>query len=224
MNITVLICDDNISVHESLSSYLKDLRMNVLSAYSGEEALRMLEQYDIQFVILDLTLPGISGFDALKDIRKYSDVPVLILSARSSEFDRILGLELGADDYITKPFSPREIATRIQVILKRTSRRPAGTYITFSNLTMNPYAYTAFIDESPLDLTPKEFKILALFVSAPGIVLTREQILNRVWGYNYYGDFRSVDTQIKHIRRKLPETARFKIRSIYGVGYKLEAI
>lgn len=224
MNTTVLICDDNIAVHESLSAYLKDLHIQVLSAYNGEEAIELFMRHEIQFVILDLMLPGISGLDVLKKFRKFSDVPVLILSAKSSEFDRILGLELGADDYITKPFSPREIATRVQVILKRTVNKTVNKPVSFSNLTINPHAYSASIDGEPLELTPKEFKILALFVATPGIVLSRERILNSVWGYDYYGDIRSVDTQIKHIRQKLPKTAKFEIRSIYGVGYKLEAL
>lgn len=198
--------------------------MKVLSAYTGEDALQLLKKYDIQFVILDLMLPGKSGIDVLKEMRRFSEVPVLILSAKGSEFDRILGLELGADDYITKPFSPREIATRVQVILKRTTPQKAKTnLITFGNLTIDPNAYTASIDKMPLELTPKELNVLSLFASNPGIVLSRERILNSVWGYDYYSDFRTVDTQIKRIRQKLPPEATFEIRSVYGVGYKMEA-
>lgn len=224
MNTTVLICDDNIAVHESLTTYLNDAHIDVLSAYTGEDALQLLKHHEIHFIILDLMLPGILGLDVLKTLRKFSEVPVLILSAKTSEFDRILGLELGADDYISKPFSPREIATRVQVILKRTKNKPESKSISFSNLTVDPHAYTAFIDGSPLDLTPKELKVLALLAAAPGIVFSRDQILNQVWGYDYYGDIRSVDTQIKHIRQKLPQNASFEIRSIYGVGYKMEAL
>lgn len=224
MSTTVLICDDNIAIHESLSIYLNESGMKVLSAYTGEDALQLLKKYDIQFVILDLMLPGKSGIDVLKEMRRFSEVPVLILSAKGSEFDRILGLELGADDYITKPFSPREIATRVQVILKRTTPQKAKTnLITFGNLTIDPNAYTASIDKMPLELTPKELNVLSLFASNPGIVLSRERILNSVWGYDYYSDFRTVDTQIKRIRQKLPPEATFEIRSVYGVGYKMEA-
>ncbi|MCD8109818.1 MAG: response regulator transcription factor [Clostridiales bacterium] len=222
MNTTILICDDNIAVHESLSVYLKEDHVEIFSAYTGEDALNIFRQHDISFIILDLMLPGKSGIDVLKEIRKTSDVPVLILSAKSSEFDRILGLELGADDYIAKPFSPREIATRVRVILKRTAKKQTGNYMSFSNLTIDTSSYTASIDGEILDLTPKELNILACLASAPGTVFSREQILNRVWGYDYYGDTRSVDTRIKHIRQKLPEHARFAIRSVYGVGYKLE--
>lgn len=222
MNTTILICDENIAVHESLSVYLKEDNIDVFSAFTGEEALDMFRQYEISFVILDLMLPGKSGTEVLKEIRRTSDIPVLILSAKSSELDRILGLELGADDYIAKPFSPREIATRVRVILKRTGKKQPGNYINFSNLTIDTSAYTAQIDGQPLNLTPKELNILSCLASSPGTVFSREQILNRVWGYDYYGDTRSVDTRIKHIRQKLPSNARFAIRSVYGVGYKLE--
>lgn len=224
MNTTILICDDNIAVHESLSVYLKEDHIDVISAYTGEDALNIFHQRKITFIILDLMLPGISGVDVLKEIRKTSDIPVLILSAKSSEFDRILGLELGADDYITKPFSPREIVTRVRVILKRSGKNQSANYTSFSNLTIDTSAYTAAIEGKPVDLTPKELNILACLASAPGTVFSREQTLNKVWGYDYYGDTRSVDTRIKHIRQKLPACARFAIRSVYGVGYKLGEI
>ncbi len=224
MNTKVLICDDNIAVHESISVYLKEDNIDVVSAYTGEEALSILRHQKIMFVILDLMLPGKSGIEVLKEIRQTSNIPILILSAKTSEFDRILGLELGADDYIAKPFSPREIATRIQVILRRAGHNPSGKFISFSNLTIDSSSYMAYIDGKKLDLTPKELKILAYLASAPGVVFTREQILNHVWGYDYYGDTRSVDTRIKYIRQKLPANAMFAIRSVYGVGYKLEAL
>lgn len=220
---TVLICDDNLAVHESISAYLNEARIHSISAYSGEEALDILQRSQVQFVILDLMLPGRSGTEVLKEIRKFSDVPIMCLSAKSSEFDRILGLELGADDYITKPFSPREVVTRIQVILRRTGKQPQPKQLVFTNLFIDPNAYTAAIAGKKLDLTPKELNILALFASNPGIVLSRERILSSIWGQNYYSDIRIIDTQIKRIRKKLPPEAGFEIRSIYGIGYKMEA-
>lgn len=220
---TVLICDDNIAVHESISAYLNEAHIKSISAYSGEEALEIFQRTPIDFLILDLMLPGKSGTDVLKELRKFSDVPVLCLSAKTSEFDRILGLELGADDYITKPFSPREIITRIQVILRRTGKNSTHKNITFKNLVIDQQAYTAYINNIAIDLTPKELNILALFASNPGIVLSRERILSAVWGQNYYSDIRIIDTQIKRIRKKLPAEAMFEIRSIYGIGYKMEA-
>lgn len=221
-NTTVLICDDNIAVHESISAYLNEAHIHVISAYSGEEALDILQRTNIDFLILDLMLPGKSGLDVLKDLRKFSDIPVMCLSAKNSEFDRILGLELGADDYITKPFSPREVATRVQVILRRTSKNNVSKQITFTNLSIDTSSYTATVNGQLLDLTPKELNVLALLASNPGIVLTRDRILNTVWGHDYYSDIRIIDTQIKRIRKKIPADADFEIRSIYGVGYKME--
>lgn len=222
-NTIVLICDDNIAVHESISAYLNEARIKSISAYTGEEALDILQRTPIDFLILDLMLPGKSGTDVLKELRKFSDVPVLCLTAKCSEFDRILGLELGADDYITKPFSPREIATRVQVILRRSGKQNSHKQIIFTNLSIDQNSYTAFVNEKKLDLTPKELNVLALFASNPGVVLTRERILNSVWGQNYYSDIRIIDTQIKRIRKKLPLDAGFEISSIYGIGYKMEA-
>lgn len=222
-NTTVLICDDNIAVHESISAYLTEARIKSISAYTGEEALEIIQRTPVDFLILDLMLPGKSGTEVLKELRKFSDVPVMCLSAKSSEFDRILGLELGADDYITKPFSPREVATRVQVILKRITKTVSSKQIVFKNLSVDPGSYTAKVDGVQLDLTPKEFNILSLFASNPGVVLSRERILSSIWGQNYYSDIRIIDTQIKRIRKKLPENALFEIRSIYGIGYKMEA-
>lgn len=220
---TVLICDDNIAVHESISAYLQEARIKSISAYSGEEALEILQRTQIDFLILDLMLPGKSGLEVLKELRKFSEVPVLCLSAKSSEFDRILGLELGADDYITKPFSPREVATRVQVILRRSTKHNSQKQIIFTNLSIDPSSYTAYVNGRELDLTPKELNVLALFASNPGVVLSRERILNSVWGQNYYSDIRIIDTQVKRIRKKIPIDANFEIRSIYGIGYKMEA-
>ncbi len=220
--ITVLICDDNIAVHESISAYLNEAKIKSISAFSGEEALEILQRSPVDFVILDLMLPGMSGTDVLKELRKFTDIPVMCLSAKNSEFDRILGLELGADDYLTKPFSPREVSTRVQVILKRINKTPSAKQIIFKNLSVDQKSYTAYVDGIDLDLTPKEFNILALFATNPGVVLSRERILSSVWGQNYYSDIRIIDTQIKRIRKKLPPNAQFEIRSIYGIGYKME--
>ena len=184
--------------------------------------MEILQQTQIDFLILDLMLPGKSGTEILKELRKFSDVPVLILSAKNSEFDRILGLELGADDYITKPFSPREVATRLQVILKRSGKQSSHKQIIFSNLSIDQNSYTACVNGQALSLTPKELNVLVLFASNPGVVLTRERILNSVWGGNYYSDIRIIDTQIKRIRKKIPVDAGFEIFSIYGIGYKME--
>ncbi|MCD8133960.1 MAG: response regulator transcription factor [Clostridiales bacterium] len=209
----VLICDDNISVHKALSAYLRDTGIEVVSSYNGADALQALRQHMIQFVILDLMLPDLSGFEVLKEIRSFSDVPVLILSAKNTEAERILGLELGADDYIAKPFSAREIATRVQVILRRARRSSdhEPQLVSFTNLSIDLTSFTARIDKKELSLTPMELKILALFAGRPNTVLSREQIIGNVWGYDYYGDIRTVDTQINHIRRKIKKTRNFRL-------------
>ena len=218
---TVLICDDNIAVHESLTLYLKEANINVISAYDGESALQTLRSTSVQLLILDLMLPGQFGLDILKELRTFSDIPVLILSAKDSEFDRVLGLELGADDYVIKPFSPKEVVTRVKVILKRMDKSPKHHELSFANLRVNTDSYTAFVGEEALNLTAKELEILALFAEKLDTVLTRDRIMNTIWGYKYYGDTRAVDTQIMRIRQKLPETAEFELSSVYGVGYKL---
>lgn len=222
MSNTVLICDDNIAVHESLSLYLNEAHFQVQSVYDGETALDILQRREIHLVILDLMLPSKSGIEVLKELKRFSDVPVIVLSAKDSEFDRILGLELGAEDYITKPFYPREVVTRVQKILNRVGKKTLTKKIRFSNLTIDQNSYKVFLDDKPLGLTPKELNLLALFAQNPGVVLSRERILNAIWGYDYYSDSRVVDTQVKKIRQKLPPEAMFEIISIYGVGYKME--
>lgn len=219
---TILICDDNIAVHESLSLYLNEAHMQVTSVYDGDAALDILQRREIHLIILDLMLPGKSGIEVLKEIKRFSDVPVICLSAKDSEFDRILGLELGAEDYITKPFFPREVVTRVQKILNRVGKKTLTKKIRFSNLSIDQNSYKAFLDDKSLELTPKELNLLALFAQNPGIVLSRERILNAIWGYDYYSDSRVVDTQVKKIRQKLPPEAKFEIKSIYGVGYKMD--
>lgn len=223
MNFTVLICDDNEAVHISLAKYLNEASYIVHSSFSGEDALNVFSKMSIDFVILDLMLPGKSGIQVLKEIRSFSEVPILILSAKETELDRILGLELGADDYITKPFSPREIVTRVTAIMRRCNKKVRSSILTFKNLSIDTTAYTAYVNNTKLDLTPKELQLLSYFASSPEEVLSREKILNKIWGYDYYGDVRTIDTQVKHIRQKLPKEADFVITSVYGVGYKLEA-
>lgn len=218
---TVLICDDSVAVHESLCIYLKESGIHVISAYDGESALQKLRTESIQLLILDLMLPGQFGTEILRELRKFSDIPVLILSAKDSEFDRVLGLELGADDYVVKPFSPKEVAARVRAILKRSDRKPEHQTLNFADLTVDRDAYSAFVDGEPLDLTAKELEVLALFAANPDTALSRERIMNAVWGYQYCNDTRAVDTQIMRLRQKLPKTAGFEIISIYSVGYKL---
>lgn len=226
-SIKILICDDNIAVHESLSAYLKADNMDCVSAYDGEQGMQYIQQQKFDMIILDVMMPKLYGTDLCREIRKVSDVPIMMLSARGEAFDRILGLELGADDYMTKPFSPREVVTRIRTILKRVQPRKSvqdvGGLISVGEMTIDPEGYKVTLQEKSLELTPKEVEVLIYFTQHKNKVISREQILNKVWGYDYLGDTRAVDTLIKRLRQKLPDGDHgFDIKSIYGVGYKLE--
>ncbi|TCI51477.1 response regulator transcription factor [Exiguobacterium sp. SH1S21] len=222
--ICIMICDDNIAVHESIRAYLEAERMESISVYNGEDALKMIGSKTVDLIVLDIMLPGLFGTEVCKKIRESSSLPILMLSARGEENDRILGLEIGADDYLTKPFSPREVVTRIKTILRRVHgpkehepKHRAG------NFTISLETYEARIQGETVDLTPKEIKLMANLMTNVGKVMSREELLDRVFGYDYPGDIRAVDTLIKRIRQKIGDLdTGFIIRSVYGVGYKIE--
>lgn len=221
----VLICDDQQTVHETIGVYLDNEGYTHASAYNGNDSLNLAQTESPDIIILDIMMPGISGIEVCKEIRKRSRVPIIMLTARGEEIDRILGLELGADDYIVKPFSPRELVARIKAVLRRIweqQENPAGL-LKYGPLEININSYDVKYRGKSVALTPKEVEILHLLASSPGQVFTREHILSKVWGYDYFGDTRSVDTQIKRIRQKLPqEGEQWAIKTIYGVGYKFE--
>ena len=220
---TVLICDDNETVHQTLQLYLEEAGFQVLSAYDGVSSLEMVQQNSVDLVILDIMMPKLFGTDVCRQIRKNSDVPIIILSAKVDESDRIVGLELGADDYVTKPFSPKEVVTRVKTILRRTVPRKESSILQLGNLRVNPKAYEVTILDQPVKMTPREVELLAFLLSRAGEVASREDILDAVWGYDYYGDVRAVDTLLARIRSKLPEhSAKVSFRSVYGVGYMIE--
>ena len=222
----ILICDDHPAVHESLGLYLDAEGYAHDSAFDGSQALEMFHSKNPDLILLDLMMPKLSGIDVCREIRKTSSVPIIMLTAKGEEIDRILGLELGADDYIVKPFSPREVIARIKAVLRRTSPEPEQSnakLLRFDHLEINLDNYEVKVDSNIIPCTPKEVEVLYLLASHPGQVFDREQILSRVWGYDYFGDTRAVDTQIKRIRQKLPqEGVPWSIRTIYGVGYKFE--
>ena len=222
--IKVLICDDSEAVHESLSAYLKAENIECMSVYDGEQVLKTLKSQKFDLLILDIMLPKIFGTDVLREIRKTSDIPIIMLSARSEELDRILGLELGADDYITKPFSPREVVARIRAIFKRIQPKTnTSGEIKAGTMTIDVDGYSVYFYGEKLELTPKEIETLIYFTNNKNKVLSREQIINKVLGYDYLGDTRALDTLIKRLRQKLPDIdVGFEIKAIYGVGYKLE--
>lgn len=222
----ILICDDQAVLHETLSLYLKAEGFTWSSAFDGEEALEKANSEQPDLILLDIMMPKVSGTDVCKSIRKTSSVPIIMLTAKGEEIDRIVGLELGADDYIVKPFSPREVVARIKAVLRRMNDKtdPGSPVLRYDSLEINLNHYEVKIKGAVVPFTPKEVEILHLLASHPGQVFDREQILSAVWGYDYFGDTRAVDTQIKRIRQKLPqEGVGWSIKTIYGVGYKFEA-
>lgn len=220
---TVLICDDNPAIHSSLGSFLAAEGIAVRAAHTGEEALDLFRRGGIDLVVLDIMLPGMDGLDVCREIRRTSDAPILMLSARDEEMDRVLGLELGADDYVVKPFSPREVTVRIKKMLRRLRAPAEPRGLTLAELTVVPESFKAYIRGQEVDLTHKELEVLASMVAHAGEVLTREHLLNVAWGYDYFGDTRVVDALIKRIRQKImAEGVHYAIRSVYGVGYVLE--
>ena len=221
---TVLICDDNPAIHSSLGSFLAAEGIAVRAAHTGEEALDLFRRGGIDLIVLDIMLPGMDGLDVCREIRRTSDAPILMLSARDEEMDRVLGLELGADDYVVKPFSPREVTVRIKKMLRRLRAPAEPRGLTLAELTVVPESFKAYIRGREVDLTHKELEVLASMVAHAGEVLTREHLLNVAWGYDYFGDTRVVDALIKRIRQKImAEGVHYAIRSVYGVGYVLEA-
>ena len=224
--VQMLICDDNPAISKSLAGYFEAEGMDVLCAQTGEEALALFREKRLQLIVLDIMLPGISGMDVCREIRKTSEVPIIMLSAKGDELDRILGLELGADDYVTKPFSPREVVVRAKKLLKRSLAIDNEKKFTLAELTLLPDSYEVYIGDQRINLASKEFEVLRYLISHTGKAMTREHIINAVWGYEYAGDPRIVDTLIKRLRHKLfselEQEVHFSITTIFGVGYKLE--
>jgi DNA-binding response OmpR family regulator len=220
----ILICDDNATVHQTLLLYLQEAGFDVLSAYDGAAALDIIQNQQIDLLILDIMLPKMFGTEVCKQVRKISGLPIIMLSAKSDEADRIAGLELGADDYITKPFSPREVVVRVRTVLRRAALSSKEIpFLVLGNLVVNPKSYEVQINGRPVHLTPREVELLTYMMEHAGEVVSREDILNSVWGYDYYGDMRTVDTLMGKLRAKVSEkNARVSFKSIYGVGYMLE--
>jgi len=223
-NTLILICDDQESVHETIGEYLKIEEMDYVSAYDGLDALNKAKAIKPDLILLDLMMPKMFGTDVCKEIRKSSDVPIIMLTAKSETIDKIIGLEVGADDYITKPFSPREVVTRIKTVLRRTTIvSKQNNCVKYEDLEINVDTHEVYVKGELLKITPKEIKIFYMLASNPGNILNRDNILSEVWGYDYFGDTRVVDTQIKRLRKKLPtDDLKWEIKSIYGVGYKFE--
>ena len=222
----ILIADDDPVVHESLGLYLESEGYEHQSAYDGQQALEMVESLHPDLIVLDLMMPRVSGIDVCRTVRQTSTLPIIMLTAKGEEIDRILGLELGADDYIVKPFSPREVLARIKALLRRFSEKTGdedSSIIRLPQLEISLENYQVKAAGKVIPCTPKEVEILHMLTSNVGQVFSREQILSRVWGYDYFGDTRTVDAHIKRIRQKLPqEGVPWALKTVYGVGYRFE--
>ncbi len=226
METKILIADDDPIVHESLKIYMQAEGFEVVDVYDGDSALAALDS-SISLCVLDIMMPSKSGVEVCREIRKSSQVPIVMLTAKGEEVDKIVGLELGADDYIVKPFSPREVIARIKAILRRTEKNEGEAaeknVIRHNGLVIDLNSYTVLLRNQPVVCTPKEIEILYLLASHPGQVFTRDTLLSQVWGYDFAGETRTVDTHIKRLRAKLDSTGLgWSIKTIYGVGYKFE--
>ncbi|MCR5611013.1 MAG: response regulator transcription factor [Clostridiales bacterium] len=221
----ILICDDQRIIHETLGAYFQNEGFETVSAYDGEQAISVFDLKKPDLVILDIMMPKRNGMDVCRELRSRSRVPIIMLTAKSEEIDRVLGLELGADDYIIKPFSSREVVARVKAVLRRYNQQKEepNKIVRYGALEINIDNYDVRFEGKRLPLTPKEVEIFQLLASNPGKVFSREKILSEVWGYDYMGDTRPVDTQIKRIRQKLPaEDVGWAIKTVYGVGYRFE--
>ncbi len=217
----ILVVDDESNIRDLAALYLEKEGFLVESAANGLDAIARFQQTNPAMVVLDVMMPGMDGFEVCRELRREHDVPILMLTARSDDVDKIVGLEIGADDYMTKPFNPREMVARVKAILRRFEggRKPQNA-IAVANLSVDKARREAKIDEDHLDLRTKEFDLLVAFVENPGIALTRDQLLGSVWGYDYAGETRTVDVHVQHLRSKL-SGARVQIETLRGVGYKL---
>jgi two-component system, OmpR family, alkaline phosphatase synthesis response regulator PhoP len=216
----LLLVEDDEAIGRLVKAYLEQQDgWRVVWLKSGEEAVGELRRHPVRLVVLDIGLPGIDGFEVCRRMRAYSKVPIVMLTARDEEPDRVAGLELGADDYVAKPFSPRELAARIKAILRRTEQRGSDEVLTAKDIVLRRDSMDVTVGGSQIELTSKEFDLLACFLEHPGIVLSREKLLDLVWGMTYPGGTRTVDVHVAQLRRKLgdPET----IRTVRGAGYKL---
>ena len=219
MDRKIIVADDEQALRELVADYFEAEGYTVLQADDGDVAVSLMEENpDTDAVIMDVMMPELDGWAACRKIRTFSTVPVLMLTARSEEFDQLMGFESGADDYVTKPFSPAVLVKRIDALIRRAS----GATVTESGLKINAEAYTASIDGVSLDLTVKEFELLRMLNDNKGRVFTRDQLLDAIWGFDYDGDIRTVDSHIARLRVKLGEYGNAHLKTIYGVGYKLE--
>lgn len=222
----ILIIEDNEQIVDVLTRYLNKAEYETAVIHDGKDALPYFEQNQVDFVLLDIMLPNVNGFTICQQIREKSTVPIIMITAKSEDADRILGLEIGADDYIIKPFSPKEVLSRIKAILRRIhfEKEPTITQLSLGSLRLFLEKRQAIVNEREIKLTKKEFELLVLFAKYPNKVFTRDNLLDAVWGYDYFGDSRTVDSHIKRLRAKLKKAsvADCQIETVWGEGYRIE--
>ncbi len=214
----LLVVDDEVLIRDVVKTYSEKEGFNVFEAENGIDALDIMANENIDIIVLDIMMPKMDGLSFLEKVRKVKNIPVIILSARNDEYDKLKGFDLQADDYLTKPFSPKELMARIKAILKRSGKDLSELY-EYKDLKIDYKAHAVFIDNKEIKLTLKEYELLCFFVSNPNIVLTRNQLLNKIWGYDFYGDDRTIDTHVKMLRNSLGKY-RDLIITVRGVGYK----
>lgn len=224
----ILIVDDDVNIAELISLYLTKECYDTRMVHDGEEALAVYEQYQPNLILLDLMLPGIDGYQVCREIRAKSNLPIIMLSAKGEIFDKVLGLELGADDYIMKPFDSKELVARVKAVLRR--YQPARTEaaapnikcVEYPDLVINQTNYSVLYYGKPMDMPPKELELLYFLASSPNQVFTREQLLDHIWGYEYIGDTRTVDVHVKRLREKIKDHNSWSLATVWGIGYKFE--
>ena len=227
----ILIVDDDNNIAELISLYLTKECYDTKIVNDGEEALTAFEQYNPNLILLDLMLPGIDGYQVCREIRSHNNVPIIMLSAKGEIFDKVLGLELGADDYIMKPFDSKELVARVKAVLRRYQPVPSVRKtepvvevkcVESPDLIVNLSNYSVMYNGHPVDMPPKELELLYFLASSPNQVFTREQLLDHIWGYEYIGDTRTVDVHVKRLREKIKDHATWSIATVWGIGYKFE--
>ena len=217
----ILVVDDESRLRKLVRDFLVKNNYEVIEAENGEEAVDLFfEQKNIELIILDVMMPKMDGWQVCKEIRQYSTVPIIMLTAKSDERDELLGFELGVDEYISKPFSPKILVARVEAILRRAGTVAAET-TEIGGIVLDKSAHQVFVDGQPIDLSVKEFELLTYFIDNKGIALSRERILNNVWNYDYFGDARTIDTHVKKLRSKIGDKGDY-IKTIWGLGYKFE--
>ena len=218
----ILVVDDESRMRKLVKDFLTKKNFQVLEAGNGEEAMDIFyEEKDIALIILDVMMPKMDGWEVCREIRKNSKVPIIMLTARSDERDELLGFDLGVDEYISKPFSPKILVARVEAILRRTGQNNPEDVISAGGIVIDKAAHLATVDGKPMELSFKEFELLTYFLGNQGIALSREKILNSVWNYDYFGDARTIDTHVKKLRSKMGDKGEY-IKTVWGMGYKFE--